>query len=244
MTAATGRLRSRKALVPGTGLSLSEQAYAALKDRINSLFFVPGQFMNEASICQLLELGRTPVRQALQRLELEGMVEIIPRKGVLINPDSVGQILQILDARSVLEPAFAARAAERATTRDVAELKSILDQGSRLHGGGAIDGFVDTDRAFHGKIAEMAGSAMLADFFRALHERSARSWYLLYWKTLDEGATEADHRAVLKGIQQRRPATAEAAMRAHIERLREKLQRVQAGGMAPAAPHPAPGGHP
>eukprot|EP01042_Synura_sphagnicola_P021729 gene21729-27647_t len=109
------RGKSRKESLP-----LSEQAYIAIKDRIITLFFAPGQYLNEASICEQLGMGRTPVHQALQRLQAEGLVDVVPRKGVIIQPDSMGQVVEILDARLVVEPEIAARAAMQGRPEDIA----------------------------------------------------------------------------------------------------------------------------
>src|SRR5260221_14777990 len=87
----------------GNSLSLTDQAYEAMKEKVITLYFLPGQYLNEGAICKLLDLGRTPVPQALQRLQLEGLTAVVPRKGVIIQPDSISQILEFLDARLVVE---------------------------------------------------------------------------------------------------------------------------------------------
>lgn len=208
-------------------LSLSEQAYIAIKDRIITLFFAPGQYLNEASICEQLGLGRTPVHQALQRLQAEGLVDIVPRKGVIIQPDSMGQVLEILDARLVVEPEIAARAAENCRPEDVAEIRTLLDHHrDDPHGGGRIDSFVECDRAFHNKLSDMSQSRILGEFAKALHERSTRAWYLHLWQTLDTEASDRQHRAVLNAIEARDPQAAAAAMREHLAALRDKVAQL------------------
>ena len=77
--------------------SLAAKAYEDIKEKIITLYFLPGQYLNEAAISGLLQVGRTPVHQALQRLELEGLVEIMPRKGVIVLPDSISEIIKILE---------------------------------------------------------------------------------------------------------------------------------------------------
>ncbi len=225
--APAARLASPKKAVLEKPSSLSEQAYEAIKERIITLYFLPGQYLNESAISELLNLGRTPVRQALQRLQIEGLVDIVPRKGVIIQPDSIGQILEILDARIVLEAELAKRAAERATDRDVQDLEAALDGGHRRHGGGAIDAFVECDRAFHVKIGDMSGNRVLGDFSKVLHERSTRSWYLHLWQTLDTDGSDRQHRAVLEAVRARDGAGAAEAMRTHLSSLRERVAHIQ-----------------
>src|ERR1700741_437631 len=100
---------------PGKPNSLVAKAYEEIKEKIITLYFLPGQYLNEAAISGLLQVGRTPVHQALQRLELEGLVEIMPRKGVVVLPDSISEIIKILESRAAVEAELAKAAAERAS---------------------------------------------------------------------------------------------------------------------------------
>src|SRR5919201_977897 len=112
-----------------TGGSLTEQVYKQLKEKIITLHFLPGQYLNEGALCAMLGAGRTPVHQALQRLELERLVEIMPRKGVIVQPDSIAEILKILDSRVTVEAELARNAAERATPADAEQLKTFARRG-------------------------------------------------------------------------------------------------------------------
>src|SRR5436189_326382 len=94
--------------------SLRDQAYEAIKDRIITCQFKPGECINEASVSALLGLGRTPVHQALDRLMLEEMVEVIPRKGVIVKPVILLDVLQMIDVRMINETQCARLAAARA----------------------------------------------------------------------------------------------------------------------------------
>ena len=208
--------------------SLTEQAYEAIKEKIITLYFLPGQYLNEQAICELLQLGRTPVHQALQRLQVEGLVDIVPRKGVIIQPDSIGRILEILDARLVVETEIARKAAEMAEAGDIEALQAILDRhAAGDHGGGAIDAFVECDRAFHVRISEASRNQVLGDFARVLHERSTRSWYLHLWQTLDTVASDRQHRSILAAIRARDGEAAARAMREHLASLRERVAQLQ-----------------
>ena len=207
--------------------SLTLQAYHAIKEKVITLYFLPGQYLNEAAICDLLQLGRTPVHQALQRLQLEGLIDVVPRKGVIIQPDSIGQIAEFLDARLVVEPEIARMAADHAAAKDINELQAILDSGLARDDGGKINAFVETDHAFHKKISEMSGNRVLGDFTRSLHERCARAWYLHLWQTLDTAASDKQHRAILKAIRGRDGDAAARAMRAHLSNLRERVIKAQ-----------------
>jgi GntR family transcriptional regulator, rspAB operon transcriptional repressor len=208
--------------------SLTQQAYEAIKEKVITLYFLPGQYLNEGAICELLNLGRTPVHQALQRLQQEGLIDVVPRKGVIIQPDSISQIIEFLDARLTVETEIARQAALHATPQDVAELQAILDRNGGAHNdGGEINAFVERDHAFHARICEASRSHVLGDFAKSLHERCSRSWYLHLWQTLDTGASDRQHRGILKAIKNRDGDGAAKAMRDHLTALRDRVSKVQ-----------------
>jgi DNA-binding GntR family transcriptional regulator len=219
------------------GGSLTTQAYEQIKEKILTLHFLPGQYLNEGALCAMLGAGRTPVHQALQRLELEGLVEIMPRKGVIVQPDSISEVVRILDSRVTVEVELARNAAERGTPEDAEELKALACQG---YGNGQptdVDTFTTGDRLFHEKFAEMAGNPVLSDFARTLHERSIRYWYLHLWQTMDTKATIRQHMTIAEMIAKRDGDGAAKAVRDHIENLRQRLLKAQSATKRGVLPH-------
>jgi DNA-binding GntR family transcriptional regulator len=144
--------------------SLVAKAYEEIKEKIITLYFLPGQYLNEAAISGLLQVGRTPVHQALQRLELEGLVEIMPRKGVVVLPDSISEIIKILESRAAVEAELAKAAAGHISADDGKELLALANATRHLKNGPGIDEFIACDRAFHRKLAEHSGNSVLRDF--------------------------------------------------------------------------------
>ena len=213
--------------VVSKGRSLAERAFEDIKEKILTLHFLPGQYLNEGALCALLGVGRTPVHQALQRLEIEGLVEIMPRKGVIVQPDSISEILKILDSRAAVESELARNAAERATEQESRELTALASSGYGNGNISEIDTFIGGDRAFHRKFAEMAGNPVLSDFARSLHERSIRYWYLHLWQTMDVDASVNQHCTIADAIAKRDADAAAKALRDHIESLRSRLMRAQ-----------------
>lgn len=207
--------------------SLADMAFEAIKEKILKLYFLPGQYLNEGALCALLGMGRTPVHQALQRLQHEGLVEVMPRKGVIVQPGSIPEILKILDSRATVEAELARNAAERATTKDADELRALARIGATGGKSSELDTFIDADRAFHRRFADLAENPVLSDFARSLHERSIRYWYLHLWQTLDDKATIKQHTAIADAIARRDANAAADAVRAHIESLRTRLMRAQ-----------------
>jgi DNA-binding GntR family transcriptional regulator len=205
------------------GKTLAEHAYELIKERIVSARYVPGQFLQEADICAELKLGRTPVHQALHRLQQESLLEVIPRKGILINADSLGQILTALEVRALVEPYCAAQCAIKATDADIAVLRQLLKDYERLPDQGDKVKLMEYDRRFHSMIAQVAGNQLIVDFLRPIHERMSRIWFLPHWQTADFGRTGAEHDGLVAALERRDPEAASAAMREHIESLRKRI---------------------
>jgi GntR family transcriptional regulator, rspAB operon transcriptional repressor len=210
-----------------SAVSLDMQAYEAIKERILTLFFLPGQYVNEGAVATMLKLGRTPVHHALQRLQIEGLVEIIPRKGVVIRPDSVAEILKILESRETVEPDLARNAAEHAPMAEMGALRALARAVDQSEETGAVEAFTRADRAFHARVAALSGNPVLAEFAGRLHDRSTRFWYLHLWQTMDPEATAREHSAIADAIAARDSAAAAAAMRDHIGRLKERVTKIQ-----------------
>jgi DNA-binding GntR family transcriptional regulator len=212
---------------PAKDGSLADAAYAALKEKILKLYFLPGQYLNEGALCELLNVGRTPVHQALQRLQHEGLVEVMPRKGIIVQPGSISEILKILDSRVTIEADLARNAASRATAEEAQELMKLARVKTSGGTRSQLDDFVEVDRAFHSRFAELAGNPVMSDIARTLHDRSIRYWYLHLWQTFDGRASGNEHTAIAEAIARGDGEAAASAVRAHIESLRTRLMRAQ-----------------
>ncbi|MBD9597408.1 GntR family transcriptional regulator [Ensifer sp. ENS05] len=216
----------------GEKQSLVQQAYEQIKEKVITLHFLPGQYLSEGAICEQLQLGRTPVHQALQRLHLEGLVDVLPRKGIIVQPDSIAEIVRILDSRLTVEPELARLAAQRVRDgelkeKDLARLMRAANATDPVLQPPDLSNFTSNDREFHREIALLSGNPIMGDFARVLHERSTRFWYLHLWQTIDVPLTNTQHEAIAKAIASGDPETAGSQMQAHIKALRERLLRVQ-----------------
>jgi DNA-binding GntR family transcriptional regulator len=110
------RLRKDRAAEPVLAGSLKDHAYEAIKHRIITCVFKPGQELSEKAVARLLKIGRTPVHQAFDRLNTEGLVDVQPRKGVVVRPINLDEVIEIIEIR-LLNETFAVRlAAERASS--------------------------------------------------------------------------------------------------------------------------------
>jgi DNA-binding GntR family transcriptional regulator len=212
----------------GKGPSLAQLAYDKIKSSILSFDLRPGLFLNEATLCELTGLGRMPVHQAIHRLQADGLLEVIPRKGLVVRTDSLQDILQLLEARLAIEPNVVALAAQRIQPLQLAELRKLLKQSAALVNQSHRQAFSVIDRAFHGLVAEAAGNEVLAGMLRPLHERSDLMWHLRIMPADRLEVTQQEHEAVLRGIVNRDEQAAWQAMRDHLSSLHQTIVKQAA----------------
>ena len=222
-----GRGRRCALAAPPARLSFTDQAYQAIKSKILSFELRPGQFLNEAALCEVTGLGRTPVHQAAQRLQAEGLIEVIPRKGLVIRMDSLNDILVLLEARMTMEPNIVALAAERLGAGQIDELRGLLDESrGLLDQQRQREAFSAIDRAFHRVVAEGSGNPILVDTLRPLHERSDLIWHLRIMPADGLEVTQREHEAVLAAIVARDAEGARRAMHAHLMSLYKRVLKA------------------
>ena len=210
--------------------ALHSQAYEKIKHEIITLRFRPGEYLNEAQVSKLLRIGRTPVHQALNRLMLEGMVDVIPRKGVIVKAVSLNDVLDMIDVRVINETYCARLAVARADESDIADLTGILDESEKKVMTPDTVRQMMLDRDFHSTLARAAKNAVLAECIRTLHDRSLRFWFISLRDPVHHVAVKEEHRAILDAIKARDPDAAADAVRNHIESFRTNVMRYNPGG--------------
>jgi GntR family transcriptional regulator, rspAB operon transcriptional repressor len=203
--------------------SLREEAYEAIKLRIITCALKPGEYVNELQLSATLGIGRTPVHHALERLALERMIDIIPHKGAIVRPFSLNEVRQIAEARLVNEVHCARLASERASDLNIAALEHVLAQTRHWASLRNVENLVLLDRAFHLELARAAQNDALAELLRGLHERSLRFWFVSHGAPDRHERVGRQHEAVLAAVRRRDQKAAEAAMRAHMESLRQRI---------------------
>jgi len=205
--------------------SLRDQAYEAIKDRIITCQFKPGECINEASVSELLGLGRTPVHQAIDRLMLEEMVEVIPRKGVIVKPVILQDVLQMIDVRMINEAQCARLAAERADNSHIESISEVLGRAQKAISGRDIHAMMSLDREFHLLLASASKNFELAEVLRKLNERSLRFWFISFTTPDHHHNFQQQHEALYEAIRSHDADEAERAMRVHIEAFRKSVMR-------------------
>lgn len=205
--------------------SLRDAAYEAIKLRIITCKFKPGECINEASVSQLLGYGRTPVHQALDRLMLEEMVEVIPRKGVIVKPVILHDVMQMIDVRMVNEVHCARLAAARADDTHIKALTGVLARARHAIAGRDVHAMMMLDREFHLQLAAASKNFELAEVLRKLNERSLRFWFISFTTSDHHRSFQEQHQAVFAAVRDRDADGAENAMRAHIDAFRRSVAR-------------------
>ena len=205
--------------------SLRDAAYEAIKHRIITCKFKPGECINEASVAELLGYGRTPVHQALDRLMLEEMVEVIPRKGVIVKPVMLHDVMQMIDVRMINEAECARLAAARADDTHIEALTAILKRARQAISARNINSMMLLDREFHLQLGAASKNLELAEVVRKLNERSLRFWFISFTTPDHHHSFQEQHEAVFAAVRNRDADGAESAMRAHIEAFRRSVAR-------------------
>jgi DNA-binding GntR family transcriptional regulator len=197
---------------------LADDAYNALKWRLLTHELAPGAFLTEQEVCDLLGYGRSPVRSALHRLKYDGLVEILPRKGVIVRAFSPRDINNLIEARLPIEVEMVRLAAARATPAKVDPLRARLAEGRRLLALDDREGLMTLDRAFHRGIAEVTENPVLMEILENLHQRSMILWFVSVSSDGREYDTvQNEHEEILDRIAAQDVDGAAAAMRRHLE---------------------------
>lgn len=208
----------------GPSRALRDLAYDDIKARIITCALKPGEYINEAAVCAMTGFGRTPVHQAIDRLCVEGFVDVIPRKGAIVKPMSFDEIMQIVEARSANEALGVRLAAQRAQPEEITRLRAILTEASGALSDGSAETLMRLDRDFHGVIARASRNAVLADILSKLHDRSLRVWFVAFNSPGRNRLVHEEHVSICEAIARHDPDAAEAAMRSHVESFRNHLR--------------------
>lgn len=207
-------------------LSLSRQAYERLRDQIVTLQRAPGSLLDEAELMNSLRLGRTPIREGLQRLAGEGLVLIRPRRGIYVANLNLTDLQQIFELRQVLEGYAAALAAERATQADVAALEGALAPLARDQDPSDTQVYIEIDSAFHRALARSAHNSYLEDNLGRMYNLNLRLWYFSLSRIGPMREAIEQHRAVVEAIKCHDIHIAEAAVRKHIRDFQTRVKAI------------------
>ena len=210
-------------------LSLADKAYDELVTRITRLELEPGSVLAEKSLMQDLNIGRTPIREALQRLAIEGLVVHRLNRGMFVSEVTYTNVQETYEFRSLIDGHACRLAATRATQTQANQLldiqKALVDATKRND----IDAYVDHDREFYRILCDACGNSFIAETIPRMFNLHLRLWFYLAvkigtWHTIAE-AHEMMTQDVVDAIAQRDPDRAEIAMKNYISQRQQDLRR-------------------
>ncbi|WP_455819920.1 GntR family transcriptional regulator [Pseudomonas cerasi] len=204
-------------------ISLNELAYLRFRQALITLQYKPGDYLNMAQVMADLEVGRTPVNQAVHRLAAEGLLQILPRKGVMVAPLSLDDAFELIEVRLVNELLCIRLAAARITTGQIGQLREVnarLAEASQQRDPLAM---MQCDNQFHHLLADIAANRRLIDILSIIHAQAQRFWAT----TLsDAGHMEeviVEHNAIITALEEGNLIAAEQATQHHILSFKNAL---------------------
>ncbi len=208
--------------------SVREAAYGHLRDSILQGALLPGTRISEPSLAEQLGISRTPVREALQRLSQEGLVELTPARGARVRVLSADQVREVYEVRAMLEGEAARLAAQKASDGEVLALAQKLQSLEQLPAA-AFGQQMQLDFDFHSGLVQAAHNQTLARIYSEL--RSSLALVRAYQQTLSQHPqTRREHQQILQALQEHNPEKAALAAKTHVMHFMEiVLDRLKDG---------------
>lgn len=206
---------------------LRERVYETLLELITTRALRPGQHLVESELAGHLGVSRQPVREALQRLNTEGWVDLRPAQGAFVHEPTEEEADQLLSVRALLEAEAARLAAANSGETGIAALEELCAKGEQAVADDDVDLAVATNAAFHAKVMELAGNVVLAELAGQVDRRVR--WY--YTPVARQRGTRSwiEHRELIAAISSRDERRATEIMRSHTEQTRQTYHQREGG---------------
>lgn len=208
------------------GDAAQDVVYAWLKQHVLTLPRDETTFLTEAQVCRETGVSRTPVREAFLRLEADGLLKILPKKGAYVAPITETEIVSIMQARRLVEE-WCAQQASRLGNVLADELDRLIDGQEQVRNDRIA--FIESDREFHRAIVKAAGNPILATFYESLRDRQVRMGVhaISVGSRIDE--VLAEHRAIVAAVRAADADRATAAVGDHLARTLAALRGPLSG---------------
>jgi DNA-binding GntR family transcriptional regulator len=223
------RVEMRRLIIRNTK-SIRQKIYEHLREQLLSAEIPPHEHLVEAKIAKEIGTSRTPVREALHSLELEGLIEAIPRVGYVVKPIRESEVEEICEIRLAIEGIAARWAMEKAQQRLVVELRQNVLLSEEKAMDGDPKAFIDMDAQFHEIIARLSGSKRLHEMAQTLRRHMLR--YRIQSIYLTENVLRAieGHKGILVAIEKGDLEEVNKAMKHHLEQSKKDVLRYAFGG--------------
>lgn len=222
--------RSPSAIANSQSCTLAEQAYVRLLEQIVQGELRPGTLLREDDLAERFGIGRTPIREALQRLRYEGYLTILPRRGTLVSEVSITDLAAIYEIRVRLESWAARLAAERATDADRLQARDLITELNEFASASDYNALLTTDRQIHRFVYRCSKNPFLASNLDHYHNLSLRILHMTLqrYPTLTPMLQEVvhDQQTILQAICHGDGDTAERVAAEHIRRFEQQIRRV------------------
>ncbi|PAB56309.1 GntR family transcriptional regulator [Anaeromicrobium sediminis] len=206
---------------------LRDVVFDHLRNSILNGELKPGERLMEVQLAQQLGVSRTPVREAIRKLELEGLVVMIARKGAYVADLSVKDILDVIEVRSVLEGLAASLAAVRMNGEDVDELKEISNKFKACFEAKDTDGMIEHDRKFHECILKSTRNSKLIQINQGLQEQIHRFRIIYFSEYSQAKGLLSEHEQILNAIIRRDPIKAKEIAAIHVENIGNSIVEIE-----------------
>lgn len=185
------------------------------------LDYAPGDVLREETLQAQLGIGRTPIREALQRLEREQFVTVIPRRGMFVSSIDVTELAMLFETRAIMEPYAARLAAKRGGPHHWSEMRAVIAASRAVT---ADEALLDTDRRCHELIWAAAGNRFLTDTLDTLYAQSDRVWHLYLADVADTRHAVAEHAAILEALESGAAESAAELVEAHVRSFDDQVR--------------------
>jgi DNA-binding GntR family transcriptional regulator len=199
--------------------SLREHAYAELRARIVGLELAPGTRLIERDLADELAVSRIPLREAMQRLQQDGLVIVVPRQGAIVSPFTVDDVRDLFDVRESLEVLAARLAAERADEDGIKSLTAQLDTARQATHLGDKPAIAAANAGFHSIIVDLAANPLLESILKPLEART--QWLFHLTNDRDAGVQCREHEEMLEAIADHDPDRAAESAFHHVHSGRD-----------------------
>lgn len=206
--------------------SLAERAYTTIEERIVTADLAPGSVLSEQTLADELGIGRTPVREALQRLANEGLVTVLPRRGVLVSEVNVQTQFEILAVRRALERLLVQLASDHAGARDRTAFVAIAEAMDDAAKSGDETAFMRLDAALNSLIADVAGNSIAQKAIRLTRGLVRRFWFIYAQEIADLPRCAGLHASLARSIADGETDKAVVALDALLDYIEEFTNAV------------------
>lgn len=223
MTQDTGARATRGASV--------ERAYTEIRQRAMTFAIRPGERINELQLAKELNVSRTPLREALNRLTAEGLLTFSVNRGFSCRELDAKEIFDLYELRQDLEAGIVRRVAERAERAELEEVLAFLRETAELPEATDVDRMVALDIKFHEWLAELSRNRQMLDALKSVNTRT----YFVRWVDMTDtrrDVTQGEHRQVVEHLLAGETDAAEAVMRRHITRRMDQIVEMLKRGYA------------